>query len=319
MGELHGFLIVGPTASGKSDAAQWLAESTGVDVLSADSMLVYRGMDVGTAKPTSDERRRVHYHGVDLVDPCVDFSVWDYREHVLGSLRERRRAVGSAWAPVLVAGGTGLYVKALLEGLRRVPGADEELRRHWTAVWREQGVGPLREALRAVRPDLLAGLSDPENPRRLIRALEVAQGGGHEPEPPPVRRAEPAGPLAGLQVEPEELNRRIELRARRMYAEGLIEEVRRLQRDWPDGLSRTAGQAIGYAEAAAVLAGTMREDEAIRRTALRSRQLAKRQRTWFRHQARVVWVQVTARMGPEEVGREVQNVWRQHGPTPIVE
>lgn len=296
------FVLVGPTASGKTDVAHILAASQHARILSADSMLVYRHMDVGTAKPSRDEREAHGYAGVDVVAPDRSFSVADYLLHV------RATTGGCAARPWIVVGGTGLYVKCLTQGLDAGPGQDPAARAEARAALDAGGVDALAALVRREAPD--AGVKDPANPRRLIRAYERArQGGG--PHAPAWSPAMPV--IAGLLPERGLLWSRIEARARSMFAGGLIEEARALRAAWP-GLSETARHAIGYREAFAVLDGEMRYEDAIERTAVRTRQLAKRQMTWFRHQARVEWVPVAGTESPEWIAAEVLRRWEKHGP-----
>ena len=141
---------MGPTASGKTSVAQWLAEKDGYDILSTDSMLVYRGMDVGTAKPTVTERKNVSYHGIHLVDPDADFCLADYMCHARAALRtcarEGRR--------VILVGGTGLYIKALLSGFDELPPPCQEGRQQWEALWREEGIQALTVRIKALAPNI---------------------------------------------------------------------------------------------------------------------------------------------------------------------
>ena len=300
-------VLVGPTAVGKSAVAEAIAQRTGAAVLSADAMLIYRGMDIGTAKPDRQTRERVDYLGIDLVDPCESFNVWAYREAVAVQLAQL-----SADREVIVAGGSGLYIKALTMGLDAA-GAGAETRARWAALFAAQGVEGLQKALRQRDTAAFDALSDSQNPRRLIRALERLDAGdettgvdcaSREPLMQPV--------LAGLWMEPTLLNKRIEQRVEAMYDDGLLEEVGGLLRD-PRGLSPTARQAIGYAEAIDVVEGRGSREEAMARTAVRTRRLAKRQRTWFRHQARVEWVDVRADDSVEMLANRVREVWRTHG------
>jgi len=300
-------VLVGPTASGKSAVAQVIAEQDGAAVLSADSMLIYRGMDIGTAKPDRQARARVDYLGVDLADPCESFSVWAYREAVAMQL--------AALAPdrdVLVAGGSGLYVKALTMGLAAA-GPAPASRARWEAVFAALGVDGLQQALQQRDAEALAGLRDPRNPRRLIRALERLDEGGETTRHASSWREAATGPvLAGLWMDPALLNTRIEQRLETMYADGLLEEVAGLLAD-PRGLSPTARQAIGYAEAIAVIEGRSSHAEAMALTAARTRRLAKRQRTWFRHQARVEWIEVQPDEPVASLAERVREIWRTHG------
>lgn len=292
-------MLVGPTASGKSSVAQYLAEQSGAMVVSADSMNLYRGMDIGTAKPTELELGCVDYGGVDLADPTEKFSVAAY-------LRAVRPAFESG-RDIIVAGGTGLYVKCLTEGFDDVPPENSALRGELEALSFEE----LVERARTEAPKLFEGLTpdDRENPRRLVRILE---------------RGEPscgkwnAGPkprIVGLHVEREVLHTRIAKRVDQMYADGLLEEARSLMEL---DLSPTALQAIGYAEAFAALRGEMTESEAKERTVIRTRQLAKRQMTWFRNQLNVEWVDVADYADLDRLADAVAALWERLGPTPVV-
>lgn len=304
------YFLVGPTAVGKTAVAQLAAERQGWEILSADSMLVYRGMDVATDKPGSEQRRRVPYHGLDLVAPDAAFSVGEYLRHAR-QVFENARARGKT---LLVAGGTGLYVKCLTEGLAELPAADAGVRARAERILREGGLEALQAALRDADRGRYEALGEgASNPRRLIRAMELAA------QSSPVRTTwsgTPSAPLVGLRMEPALLRDRIERRVRRMYEGGLLEEVERLLTLHP-GFSSTARQAIGYKEALAVRAGDSTLDEAIARTVARTRQLAKRQMTWFRHQARVEWVTVVNDSTTEELAGEVLRLWSRYGPPPV--
>ncbi|MBM4162888.1 MAG: tRNA (adenosine(37)-N6)-dimethylallyltransferase MiaA [Lentisphaerae bacterium] len=299
---LAAFILVGATATGKSAVAQILAERRGAAVVSADSMLVYRGLDIGTAKPSAAERGAVPYFGLDLADPSESNSAGAWLRAVTPAFRAPAAAV-----PIVV-GGTGLYIRALLDGLD-APAAGGDARARWQGVLAAEGVPALQRALRARDPRALEALADPLNPRRLIRALErLDAGGGAAP-----RSAPPAGPLiVGLRMPRPVLHRRIRERAERMFAGGLAEEVRALRARFPVW-SETARAAIGYAEAGAWLDGRMTRAEAIERTVIRTRQLAKRQETWFRHQAQVVWVDATGLESAAALADRVNEQWEEHG------
>jgi tRNA dimethylallyltransferase len=293
------FVLIGPTASGKSAVAQHLAEKTGAAIVSADSMNIYRGMDIGTAKPSPAERGTVNYHGIDLADPTDPFSVGDWLNAVrpvfqgLPALSDAEGGVDGE--PPIVAGGTGLYVKCLLAGLDPMPAADEALR----ARAEKMTLAELQAEARAAAPEAYAALADNENPRRLVRLLE------HGGLPRTQKKELPT--IVGLHVEREELLKRITVRVGKMYAAGLIEEARGLI---DLELSVTAQKAIGYAEAFAVLKNKMTEAQAKERTVIRTRQLAKRQMTWFRTQLNVEWVDTQKFQGLEELASEVSNVWK---------
>lgn len=310
---LRARFLVGPTAVGKTAVARWIAEAEGCDILSADSMAVYRGMDIGTAKPGAAERARVRYHGIDLVPPSESFSVWDYRVH---AVRAISRCAGNN-GRVLVVGGTGLYVKSLVEGLDPAPGADHELRAHWEKVVAEKGLQPLREELIRSDPDLYRSVRDKQNVRRLIRALELARA-GIEPGPGRRQNSQHNAPFAGLSLPSDVLKYRIELRVNDMYRQGLLEEVRSLLKT-PEGLSPVAKKAIGYEEAIDVLRGGCSPDEARQRTVSRTWQLARRQMTWFRHQANVEWIEAGAGDDTPEIASRVLEHWRKYGATAIAE
>ncbi|HOW97866.1 MAG TPA: tRNA (adenosine(37)-N6)-dimethylallyltransferase MiaA [Kiritimatiellia bacterium] len=296
------WFLVGPTAAGKSAVAQYLAEREGLDILSADSMLVYRGMDVGTDKPTADERSRVRYWGLDLVEPAEPFSVGRF-------LEAAREAFRAAAARVIVAGGTGLYVKGLVEGLDAAPPADPDLRKRLS----ELDVAGLQEELRRRDPARLESLADPRNPRRLIRAIELAECGARGVRP----AREPGAPLVGLKPEPARWRARIAERVTRMFEGGLLDEARRL-RERGDALSGTARHAIGYAEAFAALDGTLTVGQAREQAVRRTWQLARRQMTWFRHQVRVEWIDHDFSEPVARLADRVWAAWRKHGPNPVI-
>ncbi len=309
---LSAYFLVGPTATGKTRVAHRLAQRLAYDILSADSMAVYQGMDIGTAKPTPAQRHEVTYHGLDWVTPDQPFSVWEYLRRAREVIAEAVRANRS----VIVVGGSGLYVKALTDGLAPVPGADPDLRGYWEAVLRERGSEALAEALREKSPRLYGALRDRRNPRRLIRALELAEAGVESP----VRAwscPSAHGTLVGLTAPPEELNARIAQRVRAMFEGGLLDEVRTLLKTWPS-LSPTARQAIGYAEALSAIAGECPIEEAMERAISRTRHLAKRQRTWFCRQASVRWIDVQG-LSVEAVMERVLAHWQATGPTPLAD
>lgn len=280
--------LVGVTASGKSEAALHLARRRGdCEIVSVDSMCVYRGMDIGTSKPGPVARAAVAHHLVDLVDPGEDFTVTQFQQaarEALGGITRRGRHA-------LLVGGTGLYVRAVVDDLkipRRYPDVAAALE------------AELDEG-RAEPPDLHARLAEldpvgatrmePTNRRRVVRALEVTIGAGRPFSDfgPGLEAYPPTGlPQVGLALPPEEIDRRIEARLAAMLAAGLVDEVRTLVAR-PGGMSRTARQALGYREILAhVEDGVPLEqcaDEALRRT----RQFARRQASWFRRDPRITW------------------------------
>lgn len=303
------FFLVGPTAAGKSAVAHALARAGGMGILSADSMVVYRGLDLGTAKPTPAERGELPYWGVDCVNPDEEFSAGKYMQVARGALADAERQKRS----VLVAGGTGLYVQCLLHGLRAEVAVDAVRRAHLDALLAERGVPGLQEELARMDPARLRALKDPLNPRRLLRALELAG----QPTVQPAWNRASAPPLVGLRRTQADLEDRMRRRVDAMFTAGLIAEARALRERY-SAFSATASQAIGYAEAWAVLDGRQTESQARDSTFQRTRRLAKRQMTWFRHQATMLWIDVTPDMTTSDIAAAVRAHWTDHGPTPLV-
>jgi len=300
---ISAFVLVGATATGKSAVAHHLARDRDLAILSADSMLVYQGMDVGTAKPGVRERGGIPYFGIDLVCPERGFSTGDY----LRSLRRARGRIEPYSGRLLAVGGTGLYVKALLEGFRKGPPADDAWRAEADRALSEGGLEALRQLVGSKAPGVLARVADAQNPRRLIRAVELASAGELEPSWGARCR------VVGLRRSPADLRALIELRARRMFQEGLLDEARGL-RQRAGGLSTSARQAIGYEEAFAVLDGRLSEHEAAKQIVLRTRRLAKRQMTWFRHQLDVSWIEVASGEPVAAVAGRVYDEMTRNGP-----
>lgn len=284
------YCLAGATATGKSAVAQLLAERIGGVILSADAMLVYRSLDIGTAKPSRAERGDVPYFGIDCVTPAEDFSaaMW---------LNEAERASATS-APCIVAGGTGLYFSALLRGLDPSPPSNPELRATLEAL-------PL-EALQARLAATGRTIADPSNPRRLVRALEILESGG---ELPGGWQEKVKSALTALTWDRAVLHQRIARRVEEMYAAGLLVEAERARTLYPQW-SRTAAQAIGYAEAFAVLDGTMSLAEAKERTVIRTRQLARRQEVYLRGQFEVTWIRGESGDTVESLAEKVAQEWQ---------
>lgn len=274
--------IVGPTASGKSDLAMAVARRIPVEILVADSRQVYRGMDVGTAKPGREARDEVPHHLLDLANPDEPFTVAQWVERARALIPE---IVARGRVPLLV-GGTGLYVAALVDGHDYAAQAwDPGLRASLAATLEADGLEPLVERLTTVAPEVAASI-DARNPRRVLRAVERAEAGGGRP-----RRDPYPGPvtLIGLERPREALYRRIDERAAWLFANGLLEEVRGLMRaGYRPELRPMTGH--GYAEAMRHLAGEWTLEQAIEVTARRTRQYAKRQLTWFGRDPRITWL-----------------------------
>jgi tRNA dimethylallyltransferase len=282
--------LVGPTAAGKTALAVEIARTAGdVEIVSLDAMQVYRGMDIGTATPSADVRAEIPHHLVDVADPSEDWSVvrtqQAARAAVAGIEARGRRA--------LLVGGTGLYVAAVVDDLE-IPPRDLVVR----AALEAQTAGPLAlahayERLRALDP-VAAARIEPGNRRRIVRALEVIEVTGRPFSSfgPGVLGARPPAldvSLIGLRLERDELATRIARRVDEMRRARFLDEVRALAAR-PAGLSRTAAQAIGYAELLAYLDGTTPVlDDAFAAVAARTRKFARRQRVWFRRDARITW------------------------------
>ncbi|MGY1603857.1 tRNA (adenosine(37)-N6)-dimethylallyltransferase MiaA [Geodermatophilus sp. SYSU D00815] len=275
--------VVGPTATGKTALAVDLARRLGGEVVNADSMQLYRGMDIGTAKPTAEERGGVPHHVYDLWHVREPASVAEYRRHARAAI-DRLRADGVV--PLLV-GGSGLYVRAVLDDLD-IPGTDPAVRARLSAELAEVGPAVLHTRLAGLDPEA-AGAILPSNGRRIVRALEVLEVTGQPfratlPEPTP--RYPVVG--VGLDREPGELDERIAVRVERMWAAGFVAEVERLA---ADGLREgpTAARALGYAQVLAQLDGELGPDEARERTVRTTRRFVRRQRSWFRRDAALTW------------------------------
>jgi tRNA dimethylallyltransferase len=279
--------IVGPTASGKSALALRLARARGGEIVSCDSLQVYRGLDIGTAKATPAERREVRHHLIDVVDPDETFSAAEYARHArlaLGEITQRERLP-------IVAGGTGLYLKALLEGLFEGPARDEQRRQRFEWLAERFGDRRLHRLLSGLDPEA-AGRIQPRDRVRVVRALEVYWATGR---PISVQQRAGSEPLSGYRVllvglDPDRkaLRQVVEERTRDMLARGLLAEVRGLlEKGVP--VERGPLQAIGYQEAVKVLQGRMSVVQAEKAIVTATMRFAKRQMTWFRHQAEVSW------------------------------
>ncbi|MFN6122324.1 MAG: tRNA (adenosine(37)-N6)-dimethylallyltransferase MiaA [Actinomycetes bacterium] len=287
-------VVLGPTASGKSDVAMAIATDAALaaagpfEIVAVDAMQVYRRMDIGTAKPTADDRARVPHHLLDLVEPDHDFAVAEFAAAAHAAIDD----IEARDARPMLVGGTGLYLRAITDPME-IPGTWPEVRAALEARLDVEPVAALHAELVALDPDAAAKM-EPTNARRVVRALEVCLGSG--------RRFSSFGP--GLDTYPEVpfvqfglrwprpvLAARIEARVHRMVDAGLVAEVRALLDTGP-GPSRTARQALGYKEVIDHLEVRLSLDEAIAQVVLRTRQFAVRQERWFRRDPRVRWLDI---------------------------
>ena len=285
-------VIAGATATGKTGLAIRVAlalreEGVPAEVISADSRQVFRGLDIGTAKASLAERKGVPHHGLDLVEPDEPFSVADFVDHVAGVSSGIEAEGGLA----ILVGGTGLYLRAIARGLdtAALP-SDPAVRASLESELLAVGLEPLVERLRAVAPERAARM-DARNPRRVVRALEIATLDGGRGPLPAARGY--GGPVTwiGLTVEPSTHATWIAARARAQFEAGLVEEARALRERYDPALP--AFSAIGYREAWAVLDGTLTREAAIAEDARRNLAFAKRQRTWFRTEPDITWLDGT--------------------------
>jgi tRNA dimethylallyltransferase len=272
--------LTGPTASGKTEVALEIAPQLDIEIISLDSMAVYQGMDIGTAKPDPEARRQVPHHLLDLVDPTEEFSVAEYLAAAQRAVAEIR---GRQKIPLFV-GGTPLYLKALLRGIYQGPPADWEFRRQVDEEVDRVGVEALHARLALIDP-LAASKLHPRDKRRIIRALEVFRVTG-QPISHQQLHFDEGRPAEACRVfvlgwERAELHRRIEHRVERMFQQGLVGEVEMLV-EKHGKLGRTAAQAVGYREVLEYLEGKRELSATIDAVKARTRQFARRQETWFR-------------------------------------
>ena len=287
--EIPLLVIVGPTAVGKTEAAILVAEALGGEIVSADSMAIYRGMPIATAMPTPQERARVPFHLIGFVDPADSYSVAQFQQDADRAIRDIH---ARGRLPMLV-GGTGLYVQAVVERLLFPVGpSDNEVRRRLMETARAVGSQALHERLRGVDP-VSAQRVHPRDTKRIVRALEVYELTG---QPMSAAQAVDASPRIrynvaefGLSRPRERLYERIDRRVERLFEQGLVEEVRRLREEGvPE--SAQAMQALGTKQVLAHLRGELSLPDAVELTKRETRRYAKRQLTWFRRHGRVQWL-----------------------------
>jgi tRNA dimethylallyltransferase len=299
--------VVGPTATGKSELALDLAQALGGEVVGADASQLYRGMDIGTAKVPPAERRGIPHHQLDVLDVVEEASVAAYqvaaREDIVAIQRRGRH-------PVL-AGGSGLYVRAALDVLE-IPPTDPGVRARLAEQAAAEGTPATYARLQQLDP-AAAGAIEPGNTRRIVRALEVIELTGRPfSATMPTRTFVQPTVLVGLRMPRERLDERIAARVRRMWEQGLLDEVRGLE---PLGLreGRTASRALGYAQALAELDGALTTEQAQEQTATLTRRLVRRQESWFNPDPRVTWLDALAPDVSEQAVALVRRAIRDNG------
>jgi tRNA dimethylallyltransferase len=298
--------LTGPTASGKTEVGVALAERIGAEIVSMDSMALYRGMDLGTAKPSARQREAVPHHLVDVLEPHQGYSLAQYLKAAQACVDEIR----GRGREVVFVGGTPLYLKGLLRGIFEGPPADWQLRRQLEEEARSHAPGHLHGRLAEVDPAAAKRLH-PNDTRRLIRALEVFVKTGR-PISSVQEQFDFGLPAAACRVfvldwPREKLHRRIDRRVEAMFSAGLVDEVRQLLAR-PMPLGRTAAQALGYREVIDHLAGRAGLDQTIELVKLHTRQFAKRQGTWFRSLSECRLVSVGDHLNPGEVARRLSGL-----------
>lgn len=298
------WILAGPTAVGKTATALHLAERLGAEIISLDSMSLYRGMDIGTAKPSLEERARIPHHLIDVAEPHEEFSLADY----LTAAEQCCREIAERGRLPLFAGGTGLYLRGLLFGLFEGPPGNQAIRQQLEQDAARQPAGWLHSKLAEVDPTA-AGRLHPNDTRRLVRALEVYEVTGQPISAWQQQSLRPADerPRHVFWLSPPRawLYQRINSRVDRMLEDGLVDEVRELL-EAPGGLSRTARQALGYREVIEALEGRCTLEEAAETIRTRTRQFAKRQHTWFRNLPHCREIRMTGSETPEELAQYLQ-------------
>ena len=299
-------VLTGPTAAGKSSIAMALANRIDAEIISLDSIAVYRGMDIGTAKPSTVDRKRVAHHLVDLVEPTEDFSVACYLREAHTKVRE----IHGRGHAVIFVGGTPMFLKGVLRGFDPGPPADWNFRNAVESDVQAYGVDALRERLRQVDP-LAEHRIGPNDTRRMIRALEVARQTGTPISHRQVQfdRGKDAKTcnVFSLAWPRDQLHARINRRVHQMFQSGLIDEIRQLL-DRYGGLSRTASQAVGYREVLQSLGSETSMDALVEEVSAHTRQLARRQETWFRSFSEIRAIPVDEPLSPEIIAEQIERM-----------
>ncbi len=307
--------LIGPTAAGKSEVALRLARRLHGEIVSADSMQIYQDMDIGTAKPTPAERRKVRHHLLDVIPPTKSFSVYYFHKKAIQAIK----AIARRGRLPIVVGGTGLYIRSLLTGLAQNPGADPAYRKQMEKQAQQEGPEALWAVLNRLNP-AKAQQIDPRNVRRVIRALEISKQTGDtckgRSEIPPLQHYGFLPVVIGMTRPRPELYAAINRRVERMFRRGWVNEVKRLQQR---KLSQTARQALGYKDLLAFFATANAKKpisasilHPLRETIQRqTRRFAKRQLTWFRREQNVHWIEWKTGQKISDITRCAEVYWRQ--------
>ncbi len=304
----HVILIAGPTGVGKTAASVCLAKSLDTDIISCDSMQIYKGMDIGTAKVTAEEAQGVRHHMIDVVSPKESFSVYDYvsmASPIISSLDSEGKSA-------LVVGGTGLYADSLLKGITfcdKAP-ADAVYRAQMTETAREKGIEYVHALLADVDPESAEKIH-PNNVKRVIRALEYYHASGERISDYNRRTMDTEPPYDSVRIyftrSRENLYKRIDMRVDKMIQDGLPDEVEAIMKTGVDKDS-TAMQALGYKEMADYIEGTISLSEAAERIKTGSRHYAKRQLTWFKRDKDAIWLNLDEHCSPEETAEAIRRI-----------
>lgn len=295
--------LVGPTAVGKTDVALAMSEILPIEVIALDSMTLYRGMDIGTAKPSPEEQKQLPHRLIDIIEPHEEYSISEY---IVAAISNVKEILSQEKIPMFV-GGTGLYLRGILRGVFEGPDADWDFRNEMEAKAKANGNQWLQDELRKVDPQSADRLH-PNDQRRIIRAMEVHKLTGksltdwHQEKPLPVENR--PSYIHWLEPPREWVYNRIDLRVHKMMELGLKQEVENLLAE-SEGMGRTARQGLGYKEMIAHLEGKFTLEEVIEEIQLRSRQFAKRQHTWFRNLEECESLEITGEESPAEIAKRL--------------
>ncbi len=306
------WILTGPTACGKTDIAIKISESIDAEIVSADSMLVYRGMDIGTEKPPREIRNKIPHHLIDIVEPWEEYNVGQYVKDFDTTVHN----IYQRGKPFLAVGGTALYLKAIMDGLFEGPPADWEYRNYLKSIASEQGPNCLHRMLAEVDPETADKLHYNDQ-KRIIRALEVFKKTGASISSFQIQfgRKNPKYNciIVAIEYDRDILYKRIESRIDRMFQRGLIDEVRTLLKN-PLGLSKQASQALGYKEIIDFFNGKYTLSEVTGVIKLRTRRFAKRQMTWFRSFSNIHWIRAYAEDDTTQLSEMVIEMFTQNKP-----